>query len=237
MWVTLSPCHFQGKTPPCTKAIVNSGIKVIHIALKDPHPQVGLLSHEYLKSKGIKVVNDFPLEMKWQHFKLNYDFFKKQIIKMPAVTLKYAMTLDGKIATHNFDSKWITNDKARAQVQEDRQKSDAILIGASTLFKDNPRLNVRREKTSFQPRIIVWFKEIKEEQLKRLRKLNVVRNDSPVVFVVPEETESYFSAALKRASKKINFLTYPTRGSQNPAMLAQLFLLKLLSRNWAGNLI
>ncbi len=141
LYVTLEPCcHTDKRTPPCTKAIINSGIKKVFIAMKDPNPKVSGKGIEELKSHGITVINGI-LEDKAK--KLNEAYIKYITTRMPFVVLKIAMTIDGKIATPEGQSKWITGEKARKVVHRMRSNADAILTAVGTVKADNPELTVR----------------------------------------------------------------------------------------------
>jgi diaminohydroxyphosphoribosylaminopyrimidine deaminase/5-amino-6-(5-phosphoribosylamino)uracil reductase len=147
LYVTLEPCcHLDKRTPPCTKAIINSGIKKVFIAMKDPNPKVSGKGIEELKKHGIEVVSGI-LEDKAK--KLNEVYIKYITTKTPFVILKTAMTLDGKIATPEGQSKWITGEKARKIVHQMRGSVDAILTATGTVKADNPELTARtrRQKT------------------------------------------------------------------------------------------
>ncbi|AFS79590.1 riboflavin biosynthesis protein RibD [Gottschalkia acidurici 9a] len=154
MYVTLEPCSHFGKTPPCVNAIVENNIKKVVIGLKDPNLLVSGRGIQILKSNGIEVVTSV-LEDECK--KLNEIFLKYITTKTPFVILKYAMTLDGKIATHIGDSKWISNSLSRKHVHEIRHKLSSIMVGIGTVLKDNPSLNTRLEdKEGLDPiRIIV----------------------------------------------------------------------------------
>ena len=143
MYVTLEPCSHYGKTPPCALKIIEKKIKNVYISQLDPNPLVGGRGVKLLEEAGIKVESGI-LE---QESKIQNEIFLKYIqTKKPYVAMKYAMTLDGKIATHTKDSKWITNEKSRAFVHELRNEYMAIMVGANTVLLDNPRLDSRREK-------------------------------------------------------------------------------------------
>jgi len=147
LYVTLEPCcHLDKRTLPCTKAIINSGIKKVFIAMKDPNPKVSGKGIEELKKHGIEVVSGI-LEDKAK--KLNEVYIKYITTKTPFVILKTAMTLDGKIATPEGQSKWITGEKARKIVHQMRGSVDAILTATGTVKADNPELTARtrRQKT------------------------------------------------------------------------------------------
>lgn len=141
LFVSLEPCNHFGKTPACTDKIIKAKIKKVVIGCKDPNPYVKGKGIKYLRSKGIKVVKGV---CKKEAKLLIEDFiFYVKNNKKPFVILKLAATLDGKTATKTGDSKWITNKKSRAFAHKIRHMSDAVLIGANTLKKDNPLLTSR----------------------------------------------------------------------------------------------
>ena len=142
MYVTLEPCAHYGKTPPCAERIVKEGIKKVYIAIGDPNLKVGGKGIKILKDAGIEVEVGF-LEDKCNE--INEVFLHYIKTKTPFVIAKWAMTLDGKIATSTGDSKWITNEKSREYVHKLRQRVAAILVGHNCVEKDDPMLNVRLE--------------------------------------------------------------------------------------------
>jgi len=151
MYVNLEPCCHHGRTPPCVDAIIKSDIKKVVIGMKDPNPRV--------KGKGIKKLknNNVSVEViqTGQIKKLNEFFIKYITKKMPFVAIKYAMTLDGKIATKTGDSQWISNKKCREYTHHLRDQYDAILVGINTILKDNPQLTCRIKKGKDPLRVIV----------------------------------------------------------------------------------
>ncbi|MDD3579587.1 MAG: bifunctional diaminohydroxyphosphoribosylaminopyrimidine deaminase/5-amino-6-(5-phosphoribosylamino)uracil reductase RibD [Desulfobacca sp.] len=140
LYVTLEPCHHQGRTPPCTAAIIAAGIKRVVMATRDPNPQVTGGGGEFLKSQGVTV--ETGLLEKEAH-QLNEAFFKAVTTGLPWVIAKAACSLDGKIATYTGDSHWITGPKARALVHRFRHQVDAILVGIATVLTDDPQLTTR----------------------------------------------------------------------------------------------
>jgi len=140
IYVTLEPCCHHGKTPPCTEAIIKSGISKVVIGSKDPNPLVGGKGIEILRSAGISVETS-PLEQECKV--LNKIFFHYIKTQMPYVTMKYAMTADGKIATFSGKSKWITGEAARAHVHESRNRYAGIMAGVGTVIADDPELTRR----------------------------------------------------------------------------------------------
>jgi diaminohydroxyphosphoribosylaminopyrimidine deaminase/5-amino-6-(5-phosphoribosylamino)uracil reductase len=143
IYVTLEPCCHYGKTPPCTDAIINSGIKKVVAAMKDPNPKVAGKGFNKLKKAGIDVKYGI---LKEEATLINEGYIHFYKTGRPFVTLKIAQTLDGKIATSRFDSKWITGKESRKYVQKLRAGSDAVLIGSNTVIRDNPELIVHSLK-------------------------------------------------------------------------------------------
>ena len=140
LFVTLEPCSIQGRTPPCTDAIIAAGVIEVHVATKDPNPRVNGSGIAQLEAAGIKV---FPGEREDEAREI-YEAFAKFInVGIPFVTVKYAMTLDGKIATFTGDSRWVSGPEARSHVQEMRRTCDAIMVGVNTVLNDDPQLTAR----------------------------------------------------------------------------------------------
>ena len=140
MFVTLEPCCHYGKTPPCTEAIIESGIKKVYVGCLDPNPKVSGKGVEVLRKHGIEVKTGVLQE---ECEALNKVFFHYIQNNMPYVILKYAMTMDGKIATTSGKSKWITGELARGRVHLDRHRYMGIMVGVGTVLADDPRLDCR----------------------------------------------------------------------------------------------
>lgn len=140
MYVTLEPCCFHGRTPACTDAIREAGIKQVVIGTKDPNPPVNGNGIRTLKRAGIKVQTGI-LKDACRDINLPYETFVTK--SRPFVILKAALSLDGKIATAKGESKWITNKECRNYVHQIRSGVDAILVGGGTIRADNPSLTVR----------------------------------------------------------------------------------------------
>lgn len=157
MYVTLEPCCHHGHQPPCTEAILQHGISRVVMGLKDPNPLVAGQGVALLREAGVQVdiLEDDALpaccEMLSRLRYQNRVFLKFITAKRPWVLAKWAMTLDGKIATYTGDSKWVTGEKARQQVHRTRSEYQAILCGIGTVLADNPLLNCRLEGTHRQP--------------------------------------------------------------------------------------
>ena len=136
LYVTLEPCSSYGRTPPCTEAITASGIGKVVIGAMDPNPKHAGRGVEILRGHGIEVVCGVESSACWE---LNRHFFRWITSGKPFVRLKMAMTLDGKIATAEGDSKWVTGIEARRRVQQLRRLADAVMVGGNTLRLDKPQ--------------------------------------------------------------------------------------------------
>ncbi|MBI2957785.1 MAG: bifunctional diaminohydroxyphosphoribosylaminopyrimidine deaminase/5-amino-6-(5-phosphoribosylamino)uracil reductase RibD [Chloroflexi bacterium] len=158
MYVTLEPCCHYGRTPPCTEAIINSGIEEVHVATTDPNPIVAGKGIAALEKAGIRVVSG---ELEAEAREVNEAYAKFITTGMPFVTVKMAMSVDGKIATRTGDSKWISGEESRKWVHNLRHVVDAVMVGVNTVITDDPRLTARLSsgkggKSKKQPlRIIV----------------------------------------------------------------------------------
>ncbi len=137
LYVTLEPCDHFGRTPPCTAAIIDAGVKRVIIGMKDPNSIINGKGIRRLKRAGIKTVTGV---LEKEAVSINLPYIKYITTGLPYVTLKMAQSLDGKIATHSGNSKWITSEVARAYVQRLRGKSDAVMVGANTVLNDDPSL-------------------------------------------------------------------------------------------------
>ncbi len=140
MYVTLEPCSHYGRTSPCTQAIIDAGISEVHIALLDPNPLVS--------GRGVTKLNEADIKThvgayQQEAYEINEAYVKHITTGLPFVMAKFAMSLDGKIATKTGDSKWITNDEARKYVHTLRHTVDAIMVGENTILVDDPHLTAR----------------------------------------------------------------------------------------------
>ncbi|NKB62034.1 MAG: bifunctional diaminohydroxyphosphoribosylaminopyrimidine deaminase/5-amino-6-(5-phosphoribosylamino)uracil reductase RibD [Gammaproteobacteria bacterium] len=148
MYVTLEPCSHQGRTPPCARAVAKANLARVVIAAHDPNPAVNQKGIEILKEAGIVVEVGVGSE---QAKVINRGFFKRMNSKMPWVTMKTAISLDGRTAMANGESQWITSRSARLDAQKLRASSGAILTGVGTVLRDDPSMNVRLPNTNRQP--------------------------------------------------------------------------------------
>lgn len=153
LYVTLEPCSHFGKTPPCSNLVIEAGIKKVFVASLDPNPLVGGAGIKKMLAAGIEVEVGV---MKDEAEALNKVFFHYINTGLPFVTLKTAISLDGKIATVAGESQWITSVESRKDVHQFRHTHDAILVGVNTVIKDNPSLTARLEGGAKNPiRIIL----------------------------------------------------------------------------------
>jgi diaminohydroxyphosphoribosylaminopyrimidine deaminase/5-amino-6-(5-phosphoribosylamino)uracil reductase len=142
MYVTLEPCCHFGRTPPCTQAIIKGGIAKVHIATLDPNPLVSSRGKASLDDAGIKTELG---EREEEARELNEAYIKFITTGLPFVTVKFAMSLDGKIATRTGNSKWISGEESRQYVHQLRRVADAIMVGVNTILVDDPLLTARHE--------------------------------------------------------------------------------------------
>ena len=152
LYVTLEPCCHYGKTPPCTEIIIEKKIAKVVIGSRDPNPKVAGKGARILREHGIEVMEDY---MREACDALNPVFFHYITTKTPYVVLKFAMTLDGKIATRTGASKWITGEAARNHVHQLRGRYAGILAGIGTVLADDPMLNCRIDGAHQPLRIIL----------------------------------------------------------------------------------
>jgi diaminohydroxyphosphoribosylaminopyrimidine deaminase / 5-amino-6-(5-phosphoribosylamino)uracil reductase len=152
LYVTLEPCSHHGRTPPCTDALIGSGVRRVVIGMKDPNPDVAGGGADLLRDAGIEVI----VEGMGGAVERFYEAYTKFVTaKLPFVTLKAALTLDGRIATASGDSQWISSEPSRRLVHRMRATSDAVLVGIGTVKKDDPLLTVRMVRGRDPLRVIV----------------------------------------------------------------------------------
>lgn len=152
LYVTLEPCNHQGRTPPCTEAVLASGVKRVVVGVRDPNPRVKGGGLERLSGRGVRV--DVGIEER-RCAELIRAFAKHSRTGMPFVTLKLAASLDGRIATATGASRWITGEPARRMVHRLRNEIDAVMVGAGTVRADDPALTCRLRGGRDPLRVIV----------------------------------------------------------------------------------
>ena len=152
IYVTLEPCSHYGKTPPCADRIIAAGIRHAVVACRDPNPLVNGQGIDKMRAAGIEVTEGV---LEGEVRRANEIFFKFIQTGLPFVQLKLAQSLDGKIATHTGDSKWISGEESRIEVHRLRRKYAAILVGANTVINDDPLLTVRHVEGPNPVRIVL----------------------------------------------------------------------------------
>ena len=149
LYVTLEPCCHQGKTPPCTRALIQAGIVRAVVACRDPFPPVSSGGVPELTAAGIEVEVGL---LRREAQELNAPYFKLRTTGRPLVTAKWAMTLDGKVATRTGQARWVSSDAARLRVHRMRGRVDAVLVGVGTALADDPLLTCRAPQEAPGPR-------------------------------------------------------------------------------------
>lgn len=176
LYVTLEPCCHRGKTPPCVSVLVKAGFQRVVIGMKDPFPKVNGKGVSFLKKHGIRVSLVKEGSVLHREIRvLNQSFIKSVTTGLPYVTMKAALSLDGKIATSTGDSKWITAKKTRMDARIERSYCDAVLVGSGTVLADNPELAVLSEFRGKKfLRVVVDNKLLLKTNLKVFRDENVL---------------------------------------------------------------
>ena len=185
-YVTLEPCSHFGRTPPCADALIAAGIARVVAASGDPNAKVAGGGFAKLRAAGITVESGLLHEAARE---LNRGFFARIERGRPWLRIKLAMSLDGRSALANGESKWITGESARADVQRWRARSSAILTGSGTLLADNPRLTVRASLAPTEEgKAIAPLRVVLDRQLRAPRNANVLDGSAPtLVFRAPNE--------------------------------------------------
>ncbi|HXV63716.1 MAG TPA: bifunctional diaminohydroxyphosphoribosylaminopyrimidine deaminase/5-amino-6-(5-phosphoribosylamino)uracil reductase RibD [Vicinamibacteria bacterium] len=175
LYTNLEPCCHVGRTPPCVDAIVRGGISRIVAAMRDPNPKVDGKGFRALRSRGVQVEVGL---LRAQAMRLNEGFVKLNRLGVPFVTLKGAMSLDGRIATRSGDSKWITSAEVRRHARLLRKENEAVLVGIDTVLEDNPRLDRRPENRRLPSALL---RVVLDSYLRLPRDSRLIRAPGPVV--------------------------------------------------------
>lgn len=207
IYVSLLPCCHVGKTGACTDAIIKAGISRVVYSSFDPNPAVGKKSLEILRDAGIEVIGEI---LEDEGYELNYRYFKWRELSRPFFAVKMACTLDGKVATKDFESKWITGGEARDFVHSLRAQFDGILVGSSTLKHDDPNLGLHgasgREPFRFLLSSsgveinsdLAFFRDDRFEVVQSIDKLISYCNENDFSSVLIEGGSGVFSSFLER---------------------------------------
>ena len=182
VYITLEPCSHFGKTPPCAEALIRAGVKKVFIAMLDPNPLVSGRGMRVLQDSGIEVEVGLLEE---EANKINRGFVKRMTTGLPFVTSKIAMSLDGRTAMKNGESKWITSEASREDVQMLRSLNQAILTGSGTIKSDNPMMTVRTENANSNPlRVVVDSNNIITD-----KSLNIFSSDANTLILNNNNSE------------------------------------------------
>lgn len=230
LYVTLEPCCTHGRTPPCTEAIINAGIKHVVVAATDPNPKHAGKGFKILRRAGIKVTSEI---LAAEATRLNEVFNHWIVQHTPLVTVKAAMTLDGKIATARGESKWITGEPARAVGMKLRYGSDAILVGVNTILTDDPSLTVRTKTPKLIRRIVL-------DSLARTPLTAKVVNDEHAALTTIMVGKHAPKSRVAALAKKVNIMVAPLAKSaagQRPAIQLAWLLKKLGAENVTSLLV
>jgi diaminohydroxyphosphoribosylaminopyrimidine deaminase/5-amino-6-(5-phosphoribosylamino)uracil reductase len=218
VYITLEPCSHYGKTPPCSEALIKAGVKKVFIAMLDPNPLVS--------GKGIKLLQDSDIEvevglLEKEATEINRGYIKRIQTGLPFVTSKIAMSLDGRTAMKNGESKWITSEASREDVQLLRSLNQAIMTGSGTIKSDNPMLTVRTENAESKPlRIVIDSNNIITD-----KSLNIFSSDAETLILNNNNSETLpngkldlKSALIKLGEMGINNLLLEAGSGLNGAM-------------------
>jgi len=199
LYVTLEPCNHHGRTGPCSEAVIQAGIKRVVVGCEDRVPGHGG-GAERLRQAGIEVEMGVRRE---DAEALVADFYKRALTGLPYVTLKAALTLDGRMATRSGDSRWITGEEARKHAHRMRDRSDAILVGVGTVLADDPELTVRHVRGRDPKRVVL------DSLLRTPDEAKVLRGEGAFIFHAPEAPEHRIVSLVERGA---TLIAVPRRG-------------------------
>jgi diaminohydroxyphosphoribosylaminopyrimidine deaminase/5-amino-6-(5-phosphoribosylamino)uracil reductase len=218
VYVSLEPCRHHGRTPPCTKALIQAGVTRVVVASDDPS--------EWAHGRGLQDLRDAGLEVDVADGDLNHrarrqnDPFRKAVTRgLPFVTYKYAMTLDGRVATESGDSRWISGEESRRRVHQMRAWADAVLVGAGTLRRDDPRLTAREVSVHRQPLRVVVDPAL---GIDRGAALVASVDEGPVLLVCSEKVDADRRAEVAAWGVDVAAVANGDKGLPDPVAVARL---------------
>ena len=225
LYVTLEPCSHFGKTPPCTDLIIETGIKRVVVATKDPNPKVSGRGIDLLKNAGCEVTLGI---LENEARELNRRFFTYHIKKRPYIILKWAQTLDGFIDTLRQPTDpiapvWITNELARMLVHRWRSEEQAIMIGTNTVAKDNPQLNVRDWSGRTPLRIVL------DRKLRLLEDANVYDGSIPTLVFIGNNSSASTRKNIFASIPNMELLTVDFAKGLENQLLKELYEREIVS--------
>lgn len=197
-YVTLEPCNHHGKTPPCTEALLAAGVARVVVAARDPHPLVAGRGLRRLRAAGLRV--DVGL-LRHEALRLIRPFTTYHLMRRPYVILKWAQSVDGRIATRTGDSKWISSIQSRRRAHALRARVDAIIVGVATVLADDPELTARL----VQPRRVAT-RIVLDTRLRtpaRAKLVKSARKTPTLIVTAPDAASSRRAAALRRAGCEV----------------------------------
>jgi len=213
-YVNLEPCCHQGRTPPCTDALIDAGIVRLVAAMRDPNPLVEGGGFELLTAAGIEIESGIlEHQARW----LNRGFISRMMRKRPWVVLKSAATLDGRTAAFDGESKWITSDAARHEVQNLRSSSSCVLTGVGTVLADDPSMNVRLENTERQP-----LRAVVDSELKTPLDAKIIGSDQNLVIFTLSEDLDKTSALIEAGAEVVKLKNDGSGKLDLPTVLIEL---------------
>ncbi len=225
-YITLEPCSHYGRTPPCVDALIQENPGRVVVGSLDPNPEVNGKGVKILRSKGIKV--DVGI-CESECMQLNEHYFKFIKTGMPYITVKYAQTLDGRIATKSGDSQWISSEASRRYVHRLRSMNQGIMVGAGTVVADNPQLTVRHVRGKNPFRIIV------DSKLRIPIKSSVLTDANAYLTIIA--TTASVSAAKMAAAKKCGAAVLVVKKDKNGKVSLRDLLRKLGKREIVSVLV
>ncbi|MEY4762048.1 MAG: hypothetical protein RLZZ200_1904 [Pseudomonadota bacterium] len=217
-YVTLEPCNHHGRTPPCTEALIAAGVARVVYAARDPNPRVSGAGEERLRRAGIDVASGL---LAGESRELNCGFVKRMEQGLPFVRVKLAMSLDGRTALANGESRWITAETARKDAQRYRARSSAILTGIGTVLGDDPAMNVRLPGADRQP-----WRVVLDGQLRTPSGSRIVERDGQVL-VFGTQDDAARRTALEARSAVVEILPAVAGHIDLKAVLARLARLEM----------
>ncbi len=222
LYVTLEPCAHRGRTPPCTEAIIGAGIGRVVTAMEDPDHQV--------RGRGLRRLADAGIETsvgiaEGEARQLNEAYIKHRTTGLPFVTVKWAMTLDGRIATRSGESRWISGEASRALVHRIRAGTDAILAGIGTVLRDDPALTARAPDAARSPRRIVLDSTLRLPLGARV----LAQDGTPVIVATTSRARTAARAALEARGIEVLVADGPDGRVDLTALLRELGRRDILS--------
>lgn len=225
MYVSLEPCNHHGRTPPCAPSLLAAGLRRVVAAVRDPNPRVTGGGLAWLEAHGMEVEAGLCAE---EGRALNRAFFTWSEQGRPFVTLKTALTLDGRIACRTGHSQWITGDESRRRVHQERAQHDAILVGVGTVLADDPRLDVRLDGDHRSPRRIVLDSRLRTPAQARM----LADGPPPIIFTTLRATAERRSL-LSEAGADIVVVEAPFSGEDGGVPIAAV-LAELARRSYTS---